>query len=161
MSKTSKNKEAFTSQNGMGAHLHYFWKLPEVVQNIDLKHAEITEFLFQDNSVHFFHCLLPAFWYLSSTFVADSRIPMLAPSTGLSLALVHSSTNMLKSVWTSGLRKPLVHTNRFRFLWSKFFLPRFHPHNHFPMKFHLKSLNISDFRINSSWYRYTIIFNIW
>ena len=32
-------------------------------------------------------------------------------TSGLSLALVHSSTNMLKSVWVSDFWKPLVHIN--------------------------------------------------
>ena len=30
---------------------------------------------------------------------------------GLSLALIHSSTNMLKSVWPSKFQEPLVHKN--------------------------------------------------
>ena len=41
--------------------------------------------------------------------------------TGLSLALVHSSTNMLKSVWASDFWKPLVHTNMSKLL--KIFFP--------------------------------------
>ena len=63
--------------------------------------------------------------------------------TRLSLALVHSFTNMLKSVWTSGLRKPLVHTNMSRFLKNNFFLPHFAWQDHFPLIFYLKLLSIS------------------
>ena len=63
---------------------------------------------------------------------------------GLSLALVHSSTNMLKSVWTSGLWKPLIHTNMSRFLITKFFLLHFAWNDHFPLIFYLNLLNISD-----------------
>ena len=37
------------------------------------------------------------------------------PNSGLSLALVHSSTNMLKSVWASDFWKPLIHTNMSKF----------------------------------------------
>ena len=38
------------------------------------------------------------------------------PNSRLSLALVHSSTNMLKSVWASDFWKPLVHTNMSKIL---------------------------------------------
>ena len=66
---------------------------------------------------------------------------LICPMVGLSLALVHSSTNMLKSVWTSGLWKPLVHINMSRFLRTKFF---FASHDHFPLIFYLKLLSKSD-----------------
>ena len=61
----------------------------------------------------------------------------------LSLALIHSSTNMLKSVWMSGLWKPLVHTTMSRFL-STIFLPHFAWQDHFPLIFYFKLLSISD-----------------
>ena len=40
--------------------------------------------------------------------------------SGLSLTLVYSSTNMSKSVWTSGFWKPLVHKNMSNF-WNNIF----------------------------------------
>ena len=40
--------------------------------------------------------------------------------TGISLTLVYSSTNMSKSVWTSGFWKPLVHKNMSNF-WNNIF----------------------------------------
>ena len=43
--------------------------------------------------------------------------------TGLSLTLVYSSTNMSKSVWTSGFWKPLVHKNMSNF-WNNIFCER-------------------------------------
>ena len=39
---------------------------------------------------------------------------------GISLTLVYSSTNMSKSVWTSGFWKPLVHKNMSNF-WNNIF----------------------------------------
>ena len=41
-------------------------------------------------------------------------------STGISLTLVYSSTNMSKSVWTSGFWKSLVHKNMSNF-WNNIF----------------------------------------
>ena len=40
--------------------------------------------------------------------------------SGLSLTLVYSSTNMSKSVWTSGCWKPLIHKNMSNF-WNNIF----------------------------------------
>ena len=48
-------------------------------------------------------------------------MPPMKILAGLSLAVVHSSTNMLKSVWASDFWKPLVHTNISKIL--KIFLP--------------------------------------
>ena len=51
--------------------------------------------------------------------------------TGLSLTLVYSSTNMSKSVWTSGFWKPLVHKNMSNFwnnIFHKFSIPKSNPH---------------------------------
>ena len=48
-------------------------------------------------------------------------------NTGLSLTLVYSSTNMSKSVWTSGFWKPLVHKNMSNFwnnIFHKFSIPK-------------------------------------
>ena len=48
-----------------------------------------------------------SFWYL-------------VDHAGISLTLVYSSTNMSKSVWTSGFWKPLVHKNMSNF-WNNIF----------------------------------------
>ena len=42
-------------------------------------------------------------------------------SPGLSLALIHLSTNMLKSGWASDFWKPLIHTTMSKFLRTEFF----------------------------------------
>ena len=60
------------------------------------------------------------------------------PHTGISLTLVYSSTNMSKSVWTSGFWKPLVHKNMSNF-WNKIF------HKlglHFPRICILRTINV-------------------
>ena len=47
--------------------------------------------------------------------------------TGLSLTLIYSSTNMSKSVWTSGFWKPLIHKNMSNFwnnIFHKFSIPK-------------------------------------
>ena len=49
---------------------------------------------------------------------------------------------MLKSVWTSGLWKPLAQTNMSRFL-RTIFLPHFAWQDHFPLIFYLKLLSSS------------------
>ena len=45
---------------------------------------------------------------------------LLPLGSGISLTLVYSSTNMSKSVWTSGFWKPLVHKNMSNF-WNNIF----------------------------------------
>ena len=52
---------------------------------------------------------------------------VVAPRAGLLLTLVYSSTNMSKSVWTSGFWKPLVHKNMSNFwnnIFRKFSIPK-------------------------------------
>ena len=47
--------------------------------------------------------------------------------SGISLTLVYSSTNMSKSVWTSGFWKPLIHKNMSNFwnnIFHKFSMPK-------------------------------------
>ena len=51
----------------------------------------------------------------STAQIADSHIAKIENNSGLSLTLVYSSTNMSKSVWTSGFWKPLVHKNMSNF----------------------------------------------
>ena len=51
----------------------------------------------------------------------------LGGDAGLSLTLIYSSTNMSKSVWTSGFWKPLVHQNMSNFwnnIFHKFSIPK-------------------------------------
>ena len=55
------------------------------------------------------YCLQPCLWGL-----------VMSHWSGLSLTLVYSSTNMSKSVWTSGFWKPLIHKNISNF-WNNIF----------------------------------------
>ena len=61
-------------------------------------------------------------WYALGTLVYG-----LGYYAGISLTLVYSSTNMSKSVWTSGFWKPLVHKNMSNFwnnIFHKFSIPK-------------------------------------
>ena len=50
----------------------------------------------------------------------------------------------------SGLWKPLIYSKMSILLRTRIFLPCFVHHDHFPIIFYLKLLNISDFIVNSS-----------
>ena len=54
--------------------------------------------------------------------------------TGISLTLLYSSTNMLKSMWTSGFWKPLVHTNMLQLL--EYILCQFYVQNNSGRNYH-------------------------
>ena len=53
---------------------------------------------------------------LAISLAAWHRSPLPPHVSGLSLALVHLSTNMLKSVWASNFWKPLIHINMSKIL---------------------------------------------
>ena len=75
---------------------------------------------------------------------------------GLSLALVHKHAKMSVGKWIVETTRPHKHVHIFG---TKFFSPCFAEHDHFPVTFYSKLLNILDFTVNSSsWCRYTLYF---